>query len=306
MCLTTLLIANVILAAQPAASSATSSKTTIVLPNCLVSLIDDVDLPARFPEGQRAGGVLQELKAKEGLRAKPGDVLAKVDETETLVRQKAAKARLDVAIEKATNDADVKLAYKIIELYRAEYEESLAINQKSPGSIPPTQLRRQRVTHEKGVSDAIVKEMEFKIAGLEQKVQEAEVELLGIELEQRTLRAPFDGVVVEVFRQQGEWVQQGDPVLRFVRMDRLRVEGFVNAREVAPGQVDGADVEISVAVPGGGAEKLTGKISFVSPLVGANRDYRVWAEVDNPPGPGGYPWLLRPGTTAEMIIHLNR
>ena len=167
-------------------------------------------------------------------------------------------------------------------------------------------MRRQRVTHEKALAEATAREMEFKIAGLEQKVQEAEVEMLDNELQQRTLRAPFDGVVVEVFRQESEWVQPGDPVLRFVRMDRLRVEGFVNAREVAPGQVDGADVEISVAVPGGGAEKLTGKISYVSPLVGADRDYRVWAEVDNLPGPGGYPWLLRPGTTAEMIIHLNR
>ncbi len=65
-------------------------------------------------------------------------------------------------------------------------------------------------------------------------------------------------------------------------------------------------MEISVGLPGGGTEKLTGKISFVSPKVGSNRDYRVWAEVDNLPGRGGYPWLLRPGVTAEMIIHLNR
>jgi multidrug efflux pump subunit AcrA (membrane-fusion protein) len=304
MCLTTLWIANVILAAQPAPSPATANQTSIALPNCLVSLIDDVDLPARLPD-QRSGGVLQELTAKEGLRVKTGDVLAKVDETETIVKQKAAKARLDVAIEKATNDSEVKVAYKIIEVYKAEYEESLAINQKSPGSIPPTQMRRQRVTHEKAVAEAIAREMEFKIAGLEQKVQEADVEMLANELEQRTLRAPFDGIVVELFRQQGEWVQPGDPVLRIVRMDRLRVEGFVS-RDVPPAQVDGADVQISVAVPGGGTEKLSGKISFVSPLVGANRDYRVWAEVDNLPGPDGYPWLLRPGTTAEMTIQLKR
>lgn len=299
MCLTTLLIANVILAAQPAAPSAAASKTTIQLPNCLVSLIDAVEVPA-----QRAG-VLQELKAKEGLRGKRGDVLGKVEESETLVKQKAAKAKLEVAVEKATNDAHVKAGWKVVEFYKAEYDESLAINKRAPGSIPEASVRRTRVQHERATADAIAGEMDFRIAGLEQKVQEAEVELLDKELEQRTLRAPFDGVVVEVFRQENEWVQPGDSVLRFVRMDRLRVEGFVSAREVAPGQVDGASVEISVAVPGGGTQKLTGKISFVSPLVGANRDYRVWAEVDNLPSPDGYPWLLRPGTTAEMTIHLN-
>jgi len=300
MCVTVLFIANLMLAAQPAGASAAPDNSVVRLPNCLVSLIDDVSLPAQ------EAGVLLELIAKPGLQAKAGDVLGKVDETETLVRQKAAKFKLDVAVEKATNTAQLELSKKIIEVYKAEYEESLAINEWSAGAIPPTQLRKQRVYWEKGVADYIAAEMEFKIAGLERNVQEAELEMADNELKQRTLVAPFDGVVEEIFCQQNEWVQPGDPVLRFVRMNRLRVEGFVSAREIAPGQVDNAAVEINVSLPGGGTEKLTGKISFVSTKVGANRDYRVWAEVDNLPGRGGYPWLLRPGVTAEMIIHLNR
>jgi len=299
MCVTTLLIANLMLAAQPAGASAAEDKSVVRLPTCLVSLIDDVDLPAQ------EAGVLQELIAKPGLQAKAGDVLGKVDETETLVRQKAAKFKLDVAIEKATNTAQVELSKKVIEVYKAEYEESLAINERSAGAIPPAQLRKQRVYWEKGVADYIAAEMEFKIAGLERNVQEAEVEAVDNELKRRTLVAPFDGVVEEIFRQQSEWVQPGDPVLRFVRMNRLRVEGFVSG-EIAAGQVDGAAVEINVALPGGATEKLKGQISFVSTKVGANKEYRVWAEVDNLPGRDGYPWLLRPGVTAEMIIHLNR
>jgi multidrug efflux pump subunit AcrA (membrane-fusion protein) len=288
------------LAAQPAGASAATDKSVVRLPTCLVSLIDDVDLPAQ------EAGVLKELIAKPGLQAKAGDVLGKVDETETLVRQKAAKFKLDVAIEKATNTAQVELSKKVIEVYKAEYEESLAINERSAGAIPPTQLRKQRVYWEKGVADYIAAEMEFKIAGLERNVQEAELEAADNELKQRTLVAPFDGVVEEIFRQQNEWVQPGDPVLRFVRMNRLRVEGFVSG-EIAAGQVDGATVEINVVLPGGATEKLKGQISFVSTKVGANKEeYRVWAEVDNLPGRDGYPWLLRPGVRPEMIIHLNR
>ncbi len=279
---------------------AAPDKSVHRLPNCLVSLLDDVELPAQ------EAGVLLELIAKPGLQAKAGDVLGKVDETETLVRQKAAKFKLDVAVEKATNTAQVELSKKIIEMYKAEYEESLAINERSAGAIPPTQLRKQRVYWEKGVAEYIAAEMDFKIAGLERKVQEAELEAADNELKQRTLVAPFDGVVEEIFRQQNEWVQPGDPVLRFVRMNRLRVEGFVSG-EIAAGQVDGATVEINVVLPGGATEKLKGKISFVSTKVGANtEEYRVWAEVDNLPGRDGYPWLLRPGVRPEMIIHLNR
>lgn len=300
MNMTALWIANLILAAQPAAADRGTPATVLELPSCLISLIDDVSLPAQ------EAGVLQELIAKEGYRAKEGEVLAKVDETETVLRQKAAKFKLDVANEKATNDADVLVARAIVELAKAEYEESVAINKSSGGSaIPPTQLRRQRVQWEKAALDCVAADMNFKIAGLERNVSEAEVEAVDNELERRTLRAPFDGVVIEVYRHQSEWVQPGEPVLRFVRMDRVRIEGFVNAREVLPGQVDGADVEITVALPGGIQQKLSGKISHVSPLVASNRDYRIWAEVDNLPGRDGYPWMLRPGTTAGMVIRLN-
>lgn len=300
MNMTAILIANLILAAQPAESGRGSSVSVLELPTCLISPIDDVSLPAQ------EAGVLQELPAREGHRAKTGDVLGKVEETETLLRQRASQFRLDVANEKATNDAEVQVARAIVNLAKAEYEESIAINERSGGTaIPPTQLRRQRVQWEKAALDFVAAEMNFKIAGLERNVSEAEVEAVANELERRTLRAPFDGVVVEVYRQQSEWVQPGEPVMRFVRMDRMRIEGFVSAREVLPGQVDGAEVEVTVALPGGTTQRLSGKICFVSPIVGSNREFRIWAEVDNPPGRDGYPWLLRPGATAGMVIHLN-
>jgi multidrug efflux pump subunit AcrA (membrane-fusion protein) len=300
MNMTMLLIANLVLTTQPADPGRAANAAVLELPSCLISLIDEVSLPAE------EAGVLQEIVAKEGLRFKTGEVLGKVDETETLLRQKAAKFKLDVAKEKATNDAEVRVQKAIIELAKAEYEESVAINKDSGGSaIPPTQLRRQRVQWEKAALDCVAAEMTLKVAGLECNVAAAELEAMDNELERRTLRAPFDGVVVEMFRRQSEWVQPGEPVLRFVRMDRVRIEGFVSSREVSPEQVDGAVVKITVTLPGNVQQEMPGKISYVNPEVGSNREYRVWAEVDNPPGRGGYPWLLRPGTTAGMVIQLN-
>jgi hypothetical protein len=126
MNVTALLIANLVLAAQPADPGRGTFASVLELPSCLISLIDDVSLPAQ------EAGVLQEMTAKEGHRAQAGDVLAKVDETETLLRQKAAKLKLDVANEKATNDAEVRVARAIVELAKAEYEESIAINKSDP------------------------------------------------------------------------------------------------------------------------------------------------------------------------------
>jgi multidrug resistance efflux pump len=189
----------------------------------------------------------------------------------------------------------------------AEWEESKAINRRAPGSIPEATLRRQKVQWEKSTLDALVNQMEFTIAGHDEKVAEAEVELVENELARRTLRAPFDGVVVQLFKRQSEWVYlQDNIILRLVRMDSLRVEGFLNADEYAPDEVDGAKVTITVSLAGGQKATFQSTISHVSPLVEASGDYRIWAEVDNPPGRGGYPWLLRPGLEAEMLIQLKR
>jgi multidrug efflux pump subunit AcrA (membrane-fusion protein) len=88
-------------------------------------------------------------------------------------------------------------------------------------------------------------------------------------------------------------------------MDRLRVEGFLTADKFAPHEVAGAQVQITVQLAAGDSQALTGKIDFVSPEVEASGDFRVYAEVENRPGRGGYAWLLRPGTEADMTIELK-
>jgi multidrug resistance efflux pump len=159
---------------------------------------------------------------------------------------------------------------------------------------------------EKSVLDTIVEEMNFRIAALERQVEEAKTEQIDIELKRRTLRAPFDGVVEKLYRQQSEWVKPGDPVLRLERMDRLRVEGFVSSRVVRREELKGTEVEILVHLAGESVARLKGSIDYVSTSDEANGEYRIWAEVDNPPGYGDYPWLLHPGTSAELIVTLKR
>ncbi len=294
-----IVLASAALIAQPSRTPSADRPSEAHLPHCVISMIDHVDLPAEEE------GILRELVAKEGMEVDEGQVLGQLDQTSALVRMKAAEARLAVAEEKATNEANVKVARKLIELSRAEFEESQAINRRSAGTIPETQLRRQRVTMEKAELDAEAAEMEFRISGLELREAEAAVEAVDNELERREIKAPFDGVVLTLYRQRAEWVRPGDPILRVVRMDRLRVEGFLPADRYAPEELDGADVEIRVPLVGGQQRNLSAQIDYVSPIIEASGNFRIWAEVDNPPGPGGFRWLLRPGAEVEMLISLN-
>ena len=73
---------------------------------------------------------------------------------------------------------------------------------------------------------------------------------------------------------------KGEPLLRLVRMDRLRVAGHVNAAHYGPHEVAGRAVSIRARLERGRDERFTGKITFVHPEQNGG-DYLVWAEVDN-------------------------
>ncbi len=114
-------------------------------------------------------------------------------------------------------------------------------------------------------------------------------------------------MVDRVLVKESEWVQPGQPVVELVRIDRLRLEAFLNAYEVSPREVDGQPVVIEVPVRGvNGKEKLekfTGVISFVSPVVVADGAYRVSVEFEN--RKDGNHWAVQPGLTANMSIKLG-
>ena len=106
-----------------------------------------------------------------------------------------------------------------------------------------------------------------------------------------------------MFRHTGEWVSPGDPIMRVVFMNKLRVEGFVNADDYTPDQIEGKAVEVTVHLPNNRTERFQAVICYVSPTVEASGEYRVWCEVENRQHNGH--WILRPGTIAEMTIQLN-
>ncbi|MFM8703314.1 MAG: HlyD family efflux transporter periplasmic adaptor subunit [Planctomycetia bacterium] len=132
----------------------------------------------------------------------------------------------------------------------------------------------------------------------------------GVELEaaenaigRRLIKSPLDGVVVQVFPHQGEWMQPGDPLARVIRADKLRVEGYVDSSRWNPEQVRDRPVTVEVVLADNRRERFEGRIVFTSPIVESGGDYRVFAEVENRQLEGSQQWLLRAGQTATLIIH---
>ena len=125
-------------------------------------------------------------------------------------------------------------------------------------------------------------------------------------IERRLIKSPLAGVVVQIFPHEGEWMQPGDPLAHVVRTDKLRVEGFVNARQWNAEDVRDRPVTVEVQLAGGQRESFDGRIVFTSPLVQAGNNFRVVAEVDNRQNSQSKQWVLRAGQSARMTIHSSQ
>ncbi len=263
----------------------------IVVDSAIVRLIEQVEAPARAP------GDLVSLQVAEGDVVEEGALLAAIDREEADLLHARALADLEISKDRATDDVAIRAAKDALEFAQGELKRVEQAHLRLPGSISLSELEEAKLH----VSQAAL-QIERSQREQRQWQLQAELKLRDVQLSQhgidiRRVTAPVPGVVVEILRHKGEWVEPGDTVLRILRINRLRAEGLVPIEALRP-DLQGAAVTVVVAVPGRPDIECTGQVAFVSPEVNAvNGQVRVWAEFDNPDG------VVRPGLRATMTIH---
>ena len=271
-----------------------------VLDRCLVSLVEEAKVPAR------EAGVLMELAVREGDVVRKNDVIAKIDDDQPQMEKRKAQAEEDQALAKAQSDVDVQYSEAAEKVAEAEYKKALESHTKVPGSVTEVERDRLALNEKKSELQIDQARLEQRLAAL--AAQSKEVEVLAAEnaIGRRLIKSPLDGVVVQVFPHQGEWMQPGDPLARVVRVDKLRIEGYVDSSRFGPDKVRDRPVTVEVMLADDRKETFKGRIMVTSPMVESGGDFRVVAEVENRQDPNSQQWLLQPGQTARMTIHSSQ
>jgi len=271
-----------------------------VLERCLVSLVEEAKVPAR------EAGVLMELAVREGDVVRKNDVIAKIDDDQPQMEKRKAQAEYDQALAKAQSDVDVQYSEAAEKVAEAEYKKALESHTKVPGSVTEVERDRLALNEKKSELQIDQARLEQRLAAL--AAQSKEVEVLAAEnsIGRRLIKSPLDGVVVQVFPHQGEWMQPGDPLARVVRVDKLRIEGYVDSSRFGPDKVRDRPVTVEVMLADDRKETFKGRIMVTSPMVESGGDFRVVAEVENRQDPNSQQWLLQPGQTARMTIHSSQ
>jgi multidrug efflux pump subunit AcrA (membrane-fusion protein) len=267
------------------------------LDKCQVLLINDVDVPA-----EEAGRLLV-VNAKEGDHVAKDSLVAQINNQQALLSKVAAELERDAAQTRADDDIEVQYSIKSFELAETELNNDVEINRRQPGSVPATEIRRKQLDRTRAELQIGRSKLDLKVAQMTADVQDAAVQAADDSIQRRRIVAPFSGQVVQVYRQSNEWVNIGEPVLRVIQMDRLYVDGFVSGDDYSVVDIAQRPVTVEIDLARGRKEQFRGQVVFVNPIVQAGNRYRVRAEVEN--RQEKEQWLLNPGSTATMVIHLQ-
>jgi len=268
-----------------------------MITHALVSVIDDVEVPAQ------EAGLLIAMTAEEGTLVKKDDVVAQIDDRQAKLERYAAEVEREAALAKASDDIEVRFAEASLDVAAADVASSETINAKTPGLVPATEVRKLRLTKRRAELQIDKTKLDLSVAKMAAEVHEAAVKAADATIERRRILAPMDGEVIARIKQRGEWVNAGEPVLRVIRMDTLKVEGLLPAADHNPAELIQRPVLIEVDLAHGRKAQFEGRVTYVSPLVTAGNKYRVRCEVAN--RAEKEQWLLRPGMTAVVSIGLE-
>jgi len=207
-----------------------------------------VSLRRSLLASQIEGFVIQ-LDVNAGDSVKKGDVIARLDATLAGFEVRRAEADLQAARGEVL-EREAELAR-----FRRDLERTRMLTEQ--GSATPSSL---------DAADVAVRRTEARLLQAQAGVmaEDANLALAARRLENKTIRAPFDGRVVRKRSEVGEWVSPGDTIVEIVSMTELEVR--IEVPEHLMGYLSSDLGSIPLTIPGLGKNaETTARIISVLP-----------------------------------------
>ena len=277
------LLAPVILGATAIADETTSPTAVILLQKC------SIEYDRATPVGSNYNvGLIQECLVRPGDRVKAGQVLGRLFNKDVLAEMELRATALE------NSEIAIHQHEAILEVARAKLRRAEALISRNALSTEDFQIQQLKVKNA---------DLELKAAIMGRRTAESQLQLSKALVAAREITSPHDGVVVEIYKNTGETLTAGSPIFKVVKVDRMRVTGYLDASDawhVRPKQTvrvmpefEGVDLPIE-------REVFEGKITFVdSEIDPKTRTCRVFAEVENRGD------LLRSGLDCRMEIDVR-
>lgn len=172
-------------------------------------------------------GVLARIDVDRGDIVRKGQTVAMLDD-------RVERATLALAREKAVQETTIRSAEARLNYIERKLERVAHLQSRSLKSLNDL----QEAEAEKQVAEQLLREAQANRVLAQLEVQRA-TELLN----QRYLRSPIDGIVVERLLVPGEYRNENSPILTLAEVDRLRVEVILPTTHFGQLQI-GSEAEV--------------------------------------------------------------
>jgi len=156
-------------------------------------------------------GVIARLDVDRGDVVHQGQIVGKLEDGVEAVRLALARTR-------ATNEYTIKSAEARLQFLRSKHRRLVELHGKNISTLAAL---------EEAEAEAKMAEQQLKEAELNSELAKLDVEHAAEIVNQRTLRSPINGVVIERLLVPGEYRNEQTPVLTLAEIDPLRVEVYV-------------------------------------------------------------------------------
>ena len=267
----------------------------LVVEKAVLKIVEQRDIPAR------TSGIIAESLIREGSLVTADQLVMQIDNAETVQELKKTEKELEMAKLDAASRVDLEYAERSIEVAQAELNRALRSNKRQPGVVARSELDQLSLIVNKTMAEKKKTEFQMQMRGMNRDISQIELGLVRLKNEHHEIQAPTDGVIVEVYRREGEWVEKSTPVARLVRLDKLKTEVKLPATQ-ALHRLENATATffpaLDLNLP---QESYSGKVTFVYPEANPiSSEVRVWVEIDNAN------LKLIPGLTGRLEIQMEQ
>lgn len=186
----------------------------------------------------------------------------------------------------------VKAGQVLIRLEDREFENSLQVEGKRLNlELAEDNLRKQKSLYDKGG----VTQTELKNASIEYVSAKYAYENAEIQMAKLAVKAPFDGIIVELpYRTDGVRIDQGQELVKVMQYDKLLMDVMLPEKHLHEVTVDQVVQVSSYNVT---RDTVYGKISQISPVINPDtRTFKSVLQINNEER------LLRPGMFIKAFI----
>ncbi|MCA9728709.1 MAG: efflux RND transporter periplasmic adaptor subunit [Candidatus Eisenbacteria bacterium] len=238
-------------------------------------------------------GLVAAISARKGEHVKKGDVLLRLDDREVA--------------------AQVALAARSLDAYRAAADQACVAADQTERDLRRTEsLGQQKLVSEQDLENARSKaegaRADCRAAQERSKQAQASLDSAKAALAKAVITAPFDGVVLDVATEVGEWISPSPPgvsippVIDLIDPSSLYVSAPIDEADIGRVRLD---LPVRITLDAFRDQEFPGRLSYVASFVEDREEQNRTLEVEAVFTDTALPPNLLPGLSADVEVILD-